>query len=177
MQIYLCFQLALPHSVSYFFFFYQLSLLCLCTQFLMLFHLTEMRLSRSQIVNFPTWIPDCDFHSSAFLDLFISSGELVFVLQWLSLHWEILILWLSQFLLTSHQPQNGMPRFTVELMTILLLMWTDVPWQGIFRLSASAAADEFVSGFRWEWMNISLIVNMRSSLTHFGGFQLFVLWP
>ena len=83
MQIYLCFQLALPHSVSYFFFFYQLSLLCLCTQFLMLFHLTEMRLSRSQIVNFPTWIPDCDFHSSAFLDLFISSGELVFVLQWL----------------------------------------------------------------------------------------------
>ena len=32
-----------------------------------------MRLSRSQIVNFPTWIPDCDFHSSAFLDLFISA--------------------------------------------------------------------------------------------------------
>ena len=25
------------------------------------------------MVNFPTWIPDCDFHSPALLDLFISS--------------------------------------------------------------------------------------------------------
>ena len=25
------------------------------------------------MVNFPTWIPDCDFHSTALLDLFISS--------------------------------------------------------------------------------------------------------
>ena len=28
----------------------------------------------AQMVNFPTWIPDCDCHSSALLDLFISSG-------------------------------------------------------------------------------------------------------
>ena len=28
----------------------------------------------TQMVNFPTWIPDCDSHSSALLDLFISSG-------------------------------------------------------------------------------------------------------
>ena len=27
----------------------------------------------TQLVNFPTWIPDCDFHSPALLDLFISS--------------------------------------------------------------------------------------------------------
>ena len=27
----------------------------------------------TQMVNFPTWIPDCDFHSPALLDLFISS--------------------------------------------------------------------------------------------------------
>ena len=26
------------------------------------------------IVNFPTWIPDCDRHSPALLDLFFSSG-------------------------------------------------------------------------------------------------------
>ena len=26
-----------------------------------------------QMVNFPTWIPDCDFHSPALLDLFLSS--------------------------------------------------------------------------------------------------------
>ena len=32
----------------------------------------------------------------------------------------------------------------------------------------------FVSGFRMELMYISLIVNIRSSLTHFHGFQLLV---
>ena len=36
---------------------------------------------------------------------------LVFVLQWLSLHWEILIRLLSQIPLTFHQTQNGMLHF------------------------------------------------------------------
>ena len=52
----------------------------------------------TQIVNFPTWIPDCDFHIPALLDLFLLM--LVFVLQWLSLLWEILIMLLSQFPVT-----------------------------------------------------------------------------
>ena len=29
----------------------------------------------TQIVNFPTWIPDCDSHSPALLDLFVSSDD------------------------------------------------------------------------------------------------------
>ena len=36
---------------------------------------------------------------------------LLSVLQWLSLHWKILIMLLSQFPLTFHQILNGMPRF------------------------------------------------------------------
>ena len=36
---------------------------------------------------------------------------LVFNLQWLSLQWEILIMLLSQFLLTFHQIHNRMPHF------------------------------------------------------------------
>ena len=36
---------------------------------------------------------------------------LVFVLQWLSLQWEILIMLLSQFPLMFHQIYNGMPHF------------------------------------------------------------------
>ena len=36
---------------------------------------------------------------------------LVFVLQWLSLHWEILIMLLFQFPLTFHHIHSGMPRF------------------------------------------------------------------
>ena len=38
---------------------------------------------------------------------------LLFVPQWLSLHWEILIMLLSQFPLTFHQIHNGMPCFIV----------------------------------------------------------------
>ena len=36
---------------------------------------------------------------------------LVLSLQWLSLHWEILIMMLSHFPLIFHQTLNGMPRF------------------------------------------------------------------
>ena len=35
----------------------------------------------------------------------------------------------------------------------------------------------FVSGFKLELMNISLIVSIRSNLTHLQGFQLLVLLP
>ena len=38
----------------------------------------------TQMVNFPTRIPDCDSHSPALLDLFLLT--LVFVIRWLSLH-------------------------------------------------------------------------------------------
>ena len=62
----------------------------------------------TQIVNFPTRIPDCDFHSPALLDLLLLT--LAFVLQWLSLLWEILIM-LSQFPLTFLNIHNRMPHF------------------------------------------------------------------
>ena len=38
---------------------------------------------------------------------------LVFVRQWLSLPWEILIMLLSQFPLNFRKTQNGMPHFIV----------------------------------------------------------------
>ena len=60
----------------------------------------------TQMVNFPTRIPDCDSHSAALSDLFLFT--LVFVLKLLSLHWEILVMLLSQFSLTFCQIQNGM---------------------------------------------------------------------
>ena len=60
----------------------------------------------TQMVNFPTWIPNCDSHSTALLDIFFLL-TLVFVLQWLSLHWEILIMLLSQFSLTFCETKKG----------------------------------------------------------------------
>ena len=65
----------------------------------------------TQMVDFPTRIPDCDSQSLALLIYFFHL-MLVFVLPWLSLHWKILIM-LSQFPLTFHQIHNGMPHFIV----------------------------------------------------------------
>ena len=54
----------------------------------------------------------------------------------------------------------------------------DVPWEDIFKLIAPAAAREFC-----EWVQvgidiyISLIVSIRSNLTHLHGFQQLVLLP
>ena len=50
---------------------------------------------------------------------------LLFVLQWLSLHWEILIMLLAHFRSTFHQIHNRMPCFIALLMTILVLIGTD----------------------------------------------------
>ena len=47
---------------------------------------------------------------------------LVFDLQWLSLHWKILIMLLSQCPLTFHQIHSRMPRFIAWLMTVLVLI-------------------------------------------------------
>ena len=63
-----------------------------------------------QMVNFPTRIPDV-VHIVLLFWTYFFLLMLVFVLQLLSLHWEILIMFLSQFPLTFHQIHNGMPRF------------------------------------------------------------------
>ena len=53
----------------------------------------------TQIVTFPAWILDCDSHDLPFW-LYFFLLMLVFVQQWLCLHWEILIMLLSQSPLT-----------------------------------------------------------------------------
>ena len=63
----------------------------------------------TQMVNFPTRIPDCDSYSPALLDLFLYSDASICSTM-AFLHWEILIMLLSQFPLTFHQTQNEIPR-------------------------------------------------------------------
>ena len=65
----------------------------------------------TQIVNFPPQIPDCDSDCPAFFNFFLLT--LVFILQWLSLIWEILTMLLFQFPSTFFQTQNRMSRFMV----------------------------------------------------------------
>ena len=137
----------------------------------------------TQMVNFPTCIPDCDSHSSAVLDLFISSDAIAFVLHWLSLHWEILIM-LSQFPMTFQLIRNRMPHFIALLMSILVLIGMvfviiSEMLHGMIYLNLVLLLllVNFVSGVRLKLMYISLIENIRSSLIHLHGFQLVVLLP
>ena len=109
---------------------------------------------------------------------------LLFVLQWLSLHWEILITLLAHFWSTIHQIHNRMPCFIALLMTILVLIGTDfmIIWEMFhgrisLNLMLLLLLVNFVSGFRLELMYISLIENIRSSLIHLHSFQLLVLLP
>ena len=109
---------------------------------------------------------------------------LVFVLQWPSCHLEILIMLLSQFPLTFHQIPNWISPFTVQLMAILVLVGTVFViiremFQGRISLNLVLlpVLVNFVSGFWLELIYISLIENIRSSLTHLCGFQLLLLLP
>ena len=74
------------------------------------------------MVNFPTPISNCDSHSPAVLDFFLSSVSICSTMA--LLHCEILIMLLSQFPLTSYHIHNGPPHFITLLMTILVLIGT-----------------------------------------------------
>ena len=118
-----------------------------------------------------------------FFWIYLSLPTLIFVQQRLSLHWEILIMLLSQFPLTFHHSQRD-ARFTTELITILVLISLvfviilkmfhgRISLKSVLRLLLM----NFVSGLRLELMYVSLIETIRSSLNHLHGYQLLVLLP
>ena len=53
----------------------------------------------------------------------------------------------------------------------------DVPWEDIFKLSASTAASEFCERVQVELMYIPVVESIRSILSHLHGFQLLLLLP
>ena len=80
---------------------------------------------------------------------------------------------LLQFPLTFHQIHCITYEYSHADWDGLCDYLRDVPWEDIFKLGASTAASEFCEWL--ELMYISLIENIRSSLTHLHGFQLLVL--
>ena len=196
---YLYFQLALLHSVSYFFFLYRSpsSALCmvfdsissnidgvlsinpsanvfvfgdfnvhhkdwltyssgtdrsgeLCRNFSISNYLTQM-------VNFPTWIPDCDSHSPTLLDLFISCdtsicSTMAFPLLGNSDH--VVVSVSIDFPTNSQQDAP----FHLIVYDYSRADWDgvhdhlrDVPWKDVLKLGASAAANEFC-----EWVQVGI---------------------
>ena len=75
--------------------------------------------SHTQMVNFPTRIPYCDYHSPL-LSLLLSFDTSIY--STVVFYWRILIMLLPQSPLTIPQTQKVMPFFTAQLMTILKLI-------------------------------------------------------
>ena len=200
---YLCFRLALLHSVSYFFLLYRSPSSALCTVFdsvssnidevlsinpsanvfvfgdFNVHHKDWLTYSSgtdrpgelcynfsisndlTQMVDFPTRIPDCDSHSPALLDLFISSdasicSTMAFPPLGNSGH---VVVSVSIDFPTNSQQDAPFPRIAYDYsradIPIMIIRdhLTDVPWEDIFKLGASAAASEFC-----EWIQVGIDV-------------------
>ena len=109
------------------------------------------------MVNFPTQIPDCDSHSPALLDLFISSeasicstmpfpplGNSDHVVVSVSINFPSNSQW---DILFHHVAYN----YSYADWDGLHGHLRDVPWENIFKLSASAAASKFC-----EWVQVGI---------------------
>ena len=111
------------------------------------------------MVNFPTWIPDYNFHSPTLLDLFISSGTCIcstMTLFPLGNSYHVVTPGSTDFPINSEQDAL----FHCIVYDYSCLSWNslrdhlrDLPWEEIFKLSAPAAASEFC-----EWVQIGIDV-------------------
>ena len=195
---YLCFRLALLHSVSYFFFLYRSPSSALCTVFdsissninevlsiNLAFIFGDFRVHHknwltyssgtdrpgelcydfsisndlTQMVNFPTRIPDCDSHSPALLDLFLSSdarvcSTMAFAPLGNSDH---VVASVSIDFPTNSQQDAPFHRIAYDYSRAdwdaLRDHLRDVPCEDIFKLGASTAASEFC-----EWVQVGIVV-------------------
>ena len=137
----------------------------------------------TQIVNFPTRIPDCDSHSPALLDLFLSSDASIcstMAFPPLGNSDHVVVSVSIDFPINSKQDTP----FHHVAYDYSRADWDglrdhlrDVPWEDIFKLGALLLLVNFVSGFRLELMYISLIISIRSNFTYLHGFQQLVLLP
>ena len=113
----------------------------------------------TQMVNFPTRIPDCDSHSPALLDLFLSSdasisSAMAFRLLGSSDH---VVVSVSIGFSSNSQRDAPFHRIACDYSRAdwdgLRDHLRDVPWEDIFKLSASAAASEFC-----KWVQVGIDV-------------------
>ena len=113
----------------------------------------------TQMVNFPTWNPDCDSHSSALLDLFISSNSSIcstMALLPLGNSDHVAVSVSTDFPINSKRDAN-FHRIACDYSRAnwdgLRDHLRDTPWEDIFKLSAYAAASEIC-----EWVQVRINV-------------------
>ena len=109
----------------------------------------------TQMFNFPTWIPDCDSHSPALLDLFISSdASICSTMAFPPLgNSDHVVVSVSIDFPTNSQQDAPFHCIAYDYWDGLRDHSRDVPWEDIFKLSASAAASEF-----YEWVQVGIDV-------------------
>ena len=100
------------------------------------------------MVNFPIWIPNCDSHSPALLDLFLPSDASICSAMTF-LHPEILIILLSQFPLNFSYTKLDAPFHRIAYN----YSHRNVSWEDIFKLSPSVPATELC-----EWAQVEIDV-------------------
>lgn len=129
------------------------------------------------IINFPTWISYCDYHSSPILIYFFFL-TVVSILQKRPLHCDILITLLFQFPWTFHQTP-----FSLYSLWLLLcrLGWSSWPFERVSKgryfliwCFCDCCWILWVSSARID-VYIYLIVNIKSSLIPLHCFQLIAL--
>ena len=113
----------------------------------------------TQMVNCPTRITDCNFHSSAILNLFLSSdASICFALLFPPLgNSNHVVVSVSIDFPSNSQQDAPFHRIAYDYSRAdwdgLRDHLRDVPWEDIFKLSASAAASEFC-----EWVQVGIDV-------------------
>ena len=109
------------------------------------------------MVNFPTWIPDCDSHSPVFLDLFISSDTSICSAMSSAPLDHVVVSISIDF------PSNSkwVALFHYIVCDYSCVDWDgrcdhlrDVLWEDIFKLSLVLLLMNFVSGFSQELIYI-----------------------
>ena len=137
----------------------------------------------TQMVNFLTQIPDCDSHSPALLDLFISSDASICSTRAFSPlgNFDHVVVSVSIDFPTNLKQDAPFHRIAYDCSRAdwdgLRDHLRDVPWGISLNSVLLLLLVNFVSGFRLELVYISLIISIRSNLTHLHGFQQLVLLP
>ena len=140
----------------------------------------------TQVINFPTRIPDCNPHSPALLDWFLSPdasicSTMTFAPLGNSDHLGISVSidfpLNSQWDASFHRIAYDYSLLWLLIGMVFMIIWEMVHGRISLNLVLLLLLVNFVSRFRLELMYISLIENIRSSLTYLHGFQLLVLLP
>ena len=111
------------------------------------------------MVNFPTWIPDCDSHSPALLDLFISFAvSICCTMAFPSLGNSDHVVVSVSIDFQSNSQRDVLfhciaSDYSCANWDSLHYHLRDVPWENIFELNASAAATVFC-----EWVQVGIDV-------------------